>query len=98
MIKRKPYHFVRNVDDSGSEGLGPVFVLAGYVAPAETWQRFSIDWRAIMDEHPTISHFKMKEANSFRGEFFGWQVEEQSVTTSYAVQNVTEPEIWSVYP
>lgn len=50
------------IDDSGNSG--PIaFVLAGYIAPAEAWARFSDAWQAVLDIHPAIPRFKMSEAH-----------------------------------
>lgn len=62
-------------DDSGSEGLGPVFILGGYVAPVEKWKQFSREWSAALSEEPAIAYLKMRHANSLRGEFWGWSVQ-----------------------
>jgi hypothetical protein len=32
---------VAHIDDSGTDGSGPVFLLAGYVADTNQWKRFS---------------------------------------------------------
>ncbi len=60
------------LDDSGSEGSGPVFLLCGYVATAEAWAHFSDDWQKALDGPPKLEYFKMKEANSLRKQFWGW--------------------------
>jgi len=49
------------IDDSGG-GVGPVFVLAGYIATAEQWAAFSDEWQAILDMKPAVKRFKMSEA------------------------------------
>jgi hypothetical protein len=66
--------FTEFLDDSGSdgEGSGPVFVLAGYVSWAEAWKPFSGEWQAALKEGKPIEYFKMREANSLKGEFLGW--------------------------
>jgi hypothetical protein len=60
------------VDDSGSDRQGPVYLLAGYVSAVESWEKFSISWRKILDEEPSIEYFKMREAESRKGQFEGW--------------------------
>jgi hypothetical protein len=60
------------LDDSGSDGLGPVFLLSGYVATAQAWKQFSEDWRKALDGPPKLEYFKMREANSLRKQFWGW--------------------------
>jgi hypothetical protein len=60
------------VDDSGSDMQGPVYVLAGYLATADQWAKFSDEWDRALRKEPAISYFKLSEANSLRGEFLGW--------------------------
>jgi hypothetical protein len=50
---------------------GPVYVLAGWVAPAEKWAPFSNDWQAVLDMKPRVGYFKYSEAMNFGGEFLG---------------------------
>jgi hypothetical protein len=59
-------------DSGGSSGKRP-FVLAGFISSAEQWAKFSVDWRAKLDEEPRLSYFKMSEAIALRGRFaIGW--------------------------
>jgi hypothetical protein len=58
------------IDDSGS-GDPPVFVLAGFIAEAESWATFTDEWKEELSRNPAIAYFKMKEANSLTGEFDG---------------------------
>ena len=58
------------VDDSHM-GQAPVYVLAGWVAPAEVWARFSDAWRDVLWMSPRIEYFKYAEAMNCRGEFLG---------------------------
>jgi hypothetical protein len=57
------------VDDSGSEGSGPVFVLAGYVSDTNRWKRFSDQWQMALDIPPRLEIVKIQHA--FRPEE-GW--------------------------
>ena len=57
------------VDDSREN---PVFLLGGYVAPAEMWAVFSERWREVLEIPPRLNYLKMKEACACRGEFEGW--------------------------
>jgi hypothetical protein len=50
---------------------GPVYVLAGWVAPAEKWTPFANDWQAVLDMRPRVSYFKYSEAMNLSGEFLG---------------------------
>jgi|GEM_PF-2360642 len=63
------------VDDSGSGGDTKVFALAGFVANAELWKKFSDDWDAILGKDPPIPYFKMYDAARETGVFEGWPVE-----------------------
>lgn len=50
-----------HIDDSKSDG--KLFVLAGYIAPAEAWAAFSDEWQAELDRSPPFDEFKMKAMN-----------------------------------
>jgi hypothetical protein len=52
------------VGDSGSEPQSPIFILGGFIAPADQWARFSAEWKAALDEPPGIAYFKLTEAMS----------------------------------
>jgi hypothetical protein len=55
------------VDERGDDA---VFVMVGYVAPAEEWARFSDEWAAVLRLHPAVAILKTKEAMKLRGEFY----------------------------
>ena len=57
------------VDDSGNEPNSHVFVLAGFVAPAANWVALTDEWRAVLDQKPTLEYFKMKEAMRLQDQF-----------------------------
>ncbi len=57
--------------DDSAVGQGPVYVIAGWVAPAEKWVPFADDWHAVLDMRPRIEYFKFVEAINFSGEFLG---------------------------
>lgn len=54
------------VDDSGSGGDSPWFVLAGYIGTVEGWDRFDGEWQKVLDGPPCIEYFKASEAESLR--------------------------------
>ena len=56
-------------DDSGSEGRQPLFVLAGYILPAEQWAAFADEWARECSLRPKINYFKLSEAVNGEGEF-----------------------------
>lgn len=59
------------VDDSGSGGDSPYYVLAGYSADIPTWNSFSNDWAEVLNGPPRFEYFKMSEAESLKGQFVG---------------------------
>ena len=63
------------VDDSGSGGDSPYFVLAGYCASEATWEAFWPDWQSVLDLPPKLAYFKMSEAETLRGQFAGFTTE-----------------------
>jgi hypothetical protein len=64
------------VDDSGSDTQGPAYVLAGYVGDVDSWDKLTVEWQRVLDEHPRICYFKMSEAESRKGCFAGWDRED----------------------
>ena len=50
------------LDDSGNDGESPVFVVAGFVASAEKWAKFSDEWQQALDMKPRLDYFRMTEA------------------------------------
>lgn len=75
------------IDDSktGEE----ILVLAGYVADFRRWEKFSIQWGALLKEYPQWNEFKMKRAigDKARAERFYRVVEENvAVYLSCAVE------------
>lgn len=58
------------VDDSHM-GQPPVYILGGWIAPAETWARFSDAWQDVLWMAPRIEYFKYAEAMNSNGQFNG---------------------------
>jgi hypothetical protein len=54
------------IDDSGSGGDSPWYVLAGYLGTVEGWDAFDSKWLDVLHEHPYIEYFKSSEAESLR--------------------------------
>jgi hypothetical protein len=50
------------IDDSGSQGEGPVFILGGYVANTNDWKRFSDQWQMALDLPPKLKLVKIQHA------------------------------------
>ena len=66
------------LDDSGSGGDSPYCVVAGYMATGNTWTKFSNAWQDALDKEPSIQYFKSTEAESLRGEFWGWEITDRN--------------------
>ena len=65
--------FQAAIDDSG-QGHGSVYVLAGFVAPAEAWFQFEDEWSEALKDNG-LAYFKTREAMGFAGQFeSGWDV------------------------
>lgn len=60
-------------DDSGSDGTGPICLIAGYIASVDSWCKFSDEWEVALESAPRIKYLKMAEAEGHRGEFAGWK-------------------------
>ncbi len=59
------------IDDSGSGGDSPWFVLAGYVGKVEAWDAFHEPWRKVLEVPPQLEYFKASEAESLRSDGSG---------------------------
>lgn len=69
----KPLAFFQAfVDDSVSDRDDKRLFLAGYIDRAEKWAIFSDLWDTELRCQRPIKYLKMAEANSLRGEFWGW--------------------------
>lgn len=75
---RRPILLLRAYfDDSGNDPKSPVFVLAGYLASSEQWQRFSDEWQSALDlsEPSPLPKLRMDDAMCLRKKkspFYGW--------------------------
>jgi hypothetical protein len=65
------------IDDSGSGGDSSYSVLAGYVASESEWNIFDVDWQKVLDAPPKLEYFKMKEAESRKGQFADFTEDER---------------------
>lgn len=61
-------------DDSGDAGSIAAF-MAGFLSSADRWAAFSDAWKSVLDEKPVLEYFKMSEAASRKGQFYGWSKE-----------------------
>lgn len=60
------------VDDSGTHANSPIYVLGGFIASAETWAAFTLDWQAVLKEEPSVAHLHTADAYSLLGAFSNW--------------------------
>lgn len=58
------------IDDSNMNQ-GHVSVLAGWLAPAKVWAKFSDCWKQVLDMKPRVAYFKWAEMRGGYGEFAG---------------------------
>jgi hypothetical protein len=80
------------VDDSGSGGDSPWYVLAGYIGTVEGWDTFDEPWRAILDSHPKIEYFKSSQAESLRpdGQWAGVTKDERNQKINALIEVITK--------
>ena len=53
----------------------PVFLLAGFLAPAGEFAKLTDKWGGALAKRPRLEYFKMKEASARQGQFLGWSIE-----------------------
>jgi hypothetical protein len=63
-------------DESGTDPKGPAFVMGGFLARAEEWERAADAWDTSLRDSPGIQAFHHVEARSLSGEFEGWRRED----------------------
>jgi len=89
------------IDDSG-KGSDPVMVLAGYIAPAENWERFSAEWHdALTRMDPPIAYFKMSEAMAYKEQFEGWSTWRRDLRIARLYRLIEEhvtAAVWTIIP
>lgn len=77
---RKFLLMLAHIDASGTMEDSPFYVMAGYLAPVASWEAFTREWQAGLDEpNPKpLAYFKMKEAFRLQDQFRGWSEEERN--------------------
>src|ERR1039458_6635169 len=66
------------IDDSGSGGDSPYYILAGYSPSEAACGAFGPGWQAALDVAPKLQYFKMSEAESLKGQFSGFSSERRT--------------------
>jgi len=82
------------VDDSGSGGDSRYFVLGGFMADYPTWERFSDAWADALVAPPSISYFKMAEANSLNGQFENWSERDRDAKVNVLIDVINAHELF----
>jgi hypothetical protein len=77
---------------------GDIFLIAGWVTDYETWERFSEEWRAVLEAEPRIEYFKHHEAKSVppSGQFQGFTPEQVDAKISALVEVICRHEMYGV--
>lgn len=65
------------IDDSGSGGDSPWFVLAGFASTVEKWAQFDVPWLGALYSEPRIEFLKTSEAERLHGQFRGFTAEQR---------------------
>jgi hypothetical protein len=71
---------------------GNIAVLAGWVALASRWAKFSEDWDRVLRMSPRIRYFKWKEARGLDGEFNGMSEPMRDEKTNLLASVIAEHE------
>lgn len=61
-------------DESNRNPSDLQFVMSGWTARVEEWEKFSEDWQRCLSQKPSIKYFKSYEANSLSDEFYRFSV------------------------
>lgn len=63
--------FIGYFDESGTHVTSSALVVAGYIAPADQWERLAADWRAWLNKF-SVRAFHMTDWENRQGEFKDW--------------------------
>lgn len=85
------------MDDSGSGGDSPWYVLAGYVGTVDSWIKFEGEWAALLSSPKAIEYFKASQAESRKDQFDGFSIEERNAKLDGFVQIVNRYALQAVY-
>ncbi len=85
------------IDDSGSGGDSPWFVLAGYVGTCEAWDAFDEPWLAALKEPPRLKYFKSSEAESLKFEFAGFTKEQRNQRIDSLIEVIGKHALRAMY-
>lgn len=83
--KKRPLWMLKAVVDDSGRGQPPVFVLAGFLAPAQRWAAFADEWDAALKAEPAVEYFKMKEAANFNKQFSRWSADSRDMKVELLV-------------
>jgi hypothetical protein len=81
------------VDDSGSGGDSRFYVLGGYVASIPEWKSFAVKWQEVLDLQPKLDYFKMSQAESLKGNFLGFTVDQRDERLSRFIDVILTHEV-----
>jgi hypothetical protein len=65
------------IDESATDSLDRRLFLAGYIMTTDRWATFSQVWDMGLKFGRSIEYLRMVEANSLRGQFWGWSAEDR---------------------
>lgn len=68
----------------------PVYLLAGWIAPAHQWVRFSNAWREALLMKPSVEYFKFSDAMNFNGPFNGISEQSRNQKVALLVRTIQE--------
>lgn len=68
----------------------PVFLLAGFLAPAGEFAKLTDKWNSALAKPPRLEDFKMKEAFARQGQFLGWSIQDRDARLADLVAIIKE--------
>ena len=83
------------IDDSGSGGESPWFVLAGYLGTIEAWDAFNEPWCAVLDRPPKLDYFKHSEV--YGSQWAGMSTTERNERVDAFIEVIGNHALRSIY-
>jgi hypothetical protein len=87
---------LRAVVDESDISQSRYYVIAGWVALEEAWDRFSAEWEATLDEIPSAGFFRANSAAGLKGPFEGWSEQARNCKVSNLSQIIPRHELFGI--
>jgi hypothetical protein len=80
-------------DDSYTE---EYYVVGGFVAPIDVWEKFAPDWLGVLKEVPRLGYYTTNDALGLKGPFTGWSESARNAKMAKLARVIPSEHCWGV--